>query len=648
MESVTELIDLDEETVAVDLDTVVEPVDLVVAPVEETEDLDAVEAPVDLVVAPVVEADNLDVVETLVDLVEVPIVEADDLETVDELVGLVVVPVEETEDLDVVEAPVDLVVAPVVEADDLDTVVETVDLVVEPVEESFAELVVVFEMIVLDFDVATEELLVDAEVLGAKEVDLLPDWLEVDRTRVLDVVRLLLEGAVFEEERTEVELAFVDVPREVLVLVEVVLAVEVDEALFDDVVARVDDLLELVLTFEVEAEETVVDLPAEVVTSDDVFEAVEAVDLIVVVPREVLCLLEVCIVELVLLSDCVALEDLEDDGFPELEVTEPLVVMRDEEDLREVVEATELLLVDVGLPLEVPVLVIVDEVVFFDVLEILEDDEAVFVTEELGLAELDLDTVEEDRGVVVLPREDVVGLAEVVDALDETDAVLELALPLELEESFVDVPVCVVDETGRVLVVTLLDVATEELDESLDTVVVLLIVEEREVFPVEATVVDEGLDTVEVVLIVDEADDLIVDAAELLVFTKEVVDLELVDGEFVEEPTEERVDFAVVLALPLEVTTLEVLADLLLWTEFEVVLEDCCALEVLTAMLDDFDTETVVVGLDVAMLLVALDEVTPLVEDNKVVLCLVLETKPELDVLPVLVDEMTDPEDLED
>jgi hypothetical protein len=345
----------------------------------------------------------------------------------------------------------------------------------------------------------------------------------------------------------------------------------------------------------------------------------------------------------------VTLDDLEDDGFPELEVTEPLLVARDEVGLREVVDATELLPVDIVLPLEVPVLVIVDVAVCFDVLEILEDDEAVLVTEELVLAELDLDAVEEAREVVVLPIEDVVALTEVVDALDETDAVLELALPLELEESFVDVPVCVVDETARVLVVTLLDVTAEELDEGLDRVDVLLIVDERDVFPVEATVVDEGLDTVEVVLIVDETDDLIVDVAELLVFTEEMaVDFELAEGELVEEATDERVDFAVVLALPLEVTPLEVLADLLLWTGLEVVLEDCGTLEVLTTMLDDFNTETVVVGLDVATLLVALEVVIGLVEDNAVVLCLVLETKLELDLLPVLVDEMIDPEDLED
>lgn len=385
------------------------------------------------------------------------------------------------------------------------------------------------------------------------------------------------------------------------------------------------------------------------VNSEDVFEPVVPVDLIVVVPRDVLGLLEVCTTELVLLCDCVTLVDLVDDGLPELEVTDPLVVARDEVDLREVVEATELLLVEVGLLLEVPVLPILDVTVCFDVLEILDDDEAGLVTEELDLTELDLDTVEEARGVVVLPIEEVVDLAEAVEALDETDAVLELALPLELEESFVDVPVLVVDEAARVLVVTLLDVTVEALDEGLDTVDVLLIVEERDVFPVEATVVDESLDTLEVVLIDDETDDLIVDTAEVLVFTEGVVvDLELAEGEFVEEPTDDRVDFTVVLAVPLEVTPLEVLADLLLCTEIEVVLEDCGALEVLTTMLDDFNIETVVVGLDVGMLLVASEVVTGLVEDNTVVLCLVLETKLELVLLPVLVDEVFDTEDLED
>lgn len=185
--------------------------------------------------------------------------------------------------------------------------------------------------------------------------------------------------------------------------------------------------------------------------------------------------------------------------------------------------------------------------------EILDDDGAELVEEELALTELDLVTVDGTNGVVVLTLEEVVGLAEVDDAFDEADAVLELAFPLEVEEIFVDVLGCVVDETTRVLVVTLVDEAAEDLDEGWDAVDVVLIVE--------ATVVDEGLDPVKV----DEMDGFVVEAAVLLVFTEEdAVDLDVAEGEFVEETTDERVDFDVVLALPLELTPFEVVADLVL------------------------------------------------------------------------------------
>ncbi|KAK5044703.1 hypothetical protein LTR84_010477 [Exophiala bonariae] len=65
-------------------------------------------------------------------------------------------------------------------------------------------------------------------------------------------------------------------------------------------------------------------------------------------------------------------------------------------------------------------------------------------------------------------------------------------------------------------------------------------------------------------------------------------------------------------------------------------------------MLDDFKIETVVVGLEVATLLVTLDVVTGTVEDKAVVLCLLVGATEELDFVPVFVDETSEPDDFEE
>ncbi|KAK5044704.1 hypothetical protein LTR84_010478 [Exophiala bonariae] len=298
---------------------------------------------------------------------------------------------------------------PLVETDDLDTgaVVDVLPVVVI-VEEGCFELVVVFKVFVLDFEVAIDELLIDAEVLGAADEVLVADWVVV--------------GAV------EVEMTFVDVATEALVVValpdEVDEAFDVDEALAEEDVARVDVLLEAFVEPEVET-----DLVAEVVTSEDDFKA-----------------------------------------------------------------------------------------------------------------------------------EEVVALVVADDALDEVGAVPVLILPVELDETLVDTPVCVVDEIPRVLVVTLLDEMADLLVETFEPVEVLLLAEERVVFPVERAVVDEGFTDVDVAFVVDKADDLVDDAAEPLVLIEEVVaDFEVADADFVVLTTDDCEDLIVVPTL--EVTPFEVVTD---------------------------------------------------------------------------------------
>lgn len=211
-----------------------------------------------------------------------------------------------------VEVVLDLVLEPLVETDDLDAVA----------------VVDIFGVVV------------------AADEDLLDGRLVVDRAEVLGTA--------------ELELTFVEVATEALVVVALSVdeAFEVEDGLAEDVVARVEDLLEAFVELEpeVEAKELEPDLVADVVTSEEVFEVVAVLD-----------------------------------------------------------------------------------------------------TEELDLTELDTVLDEDAKEVVVFPAEEVVVLLETVDALEEVGAVLEVTLPLELDETLVDVPVCVVEETPRVLVVILLD-----------------------------------------------------------------------------------------------------------------------------------------------------------------------------------------------
>lgn len=234
----------------------------------------------------------------------------------------------------------------------------------------------------------------------------------------------------------------------------------------------------------------------------------------------------------------------------------------------------------------------------------------------------------------------------------------------------------------------------------------LLLAEVRVVFPVETTVVDEGFAVVVGIFVVDKADDLLDETAELVLTEELALDFELAEMDFVVETMDDCEDLAVVPTLeviplevlvepglvddavgdgedltvvtaleetPLEVvaevdlvdeiaddceafvvvptlvvTPFEVVVDLLLWTVFDVVFEDWGTVEVVTTMLDDFNTETVVVGLDVVTLLVTLDVVTGMVEDKTVVLRLLVVTPVDPEFVPVFVDETSEPEDFEE